>query len=50
VRVRVCSIFSSIGKCLMDNLRPGGVLRWKAETAGLEGRGVRYEKPPPLRL
>jgi hypothetical protein len=23
----------------MDNLRPGGALRWKVETVGWEGRG-----------
>jgi hypothetical protein len=34
----------------MDNLRPGGALRWKVETVGWEGRGVVYEKTAPPRL
>jgi hypothetical protein len=31
MRCRVCSLFTSIGNCWMDNLRPGGALRWKVE-------------------
>jgi hypothetical protein len=32
------------------NWRPGGALRWKVETVGWEGRGVRCSKPVPPRL
>jgi hypothetical protein len=32
MRFRVCSLFSSAGNDWMDNLRPGGALRWKVET------------------
>jgi hypothetical protein len=32
------------------NWRPGGALRWKAKTAGWEGRGVVHAKPAPSRL
>jgi hypothetical protein len=31
MRFRICSISSSIGNYWMDNLRPGGTLRWKVE-------------------
>jgi hypothetical protein len=31
MRYRVCFLFRSIGNCGMDNLRPGGALRWKVE-------------------
>jgi hypothetical protein len=31
VRFRICFLFRSIGNCGMDNLRPGGALRWKVE-------------------
>jgi hypothetical protein len=37
VRVRVCPLSSSIGNCWMDNLRLGGALRWKVETASWDG-------------
>jgi hypothetical protein len=39
VRFSVCSIPSSIGNCWIDNLRPGGALRWKAEDRRLERSG-----------
>jgi hypothetical protein len=40
--------FSSVGNCwIMDNLRPGGALRWKVKTIGWEGREVVCEKPSP---
>jgi hypothetical protein len=31
MRFRICSLSSSIYNCWMDNLRPGGALRWKPE-------------------
>jgi hypothetical protein len=31
MRFSVCFISSSIGNCWIDNLRPSGDLRWKAE-------------------
>jgi hypothetical protein len=40
----------SLGNELIDNLRPGGALRWKGEIASWEGRGVISGKAAPLRL
>jgi hypothetical protein len=40
VRFRVYSFFSSVDNDWMDNLRPGGALRWKVKTICWEGRGV----------
>jgi uncharacterized protein (DUF2147 family) len=40
MRFRVGSPFSSDGNELIDNLRPGGALRWKGEVADWEGQGV----------
>jgi hypothetical protein len=37
-RFRARSPFSLDGNVLMDNLRPGGALRWKLETASWKGR------------
>jgi hypothetical protein len=34
----------------MVNWRPGGAHRWKVETIGWEGRGVRCSMPTPPRL
>jgi hypothetical protein len=39
VRFRACSLSSSIGKCCMDNLRPGGAIREISGTLRREGRG-----------
>jgi hypothetical protein len=39
VRFRACSLSSSIGKCCMDNLRPGGAIRGISGTLGRERRG-----------
>jgi hypothetical protein len=39
VRFRVCSLPSSICNCWMDNLRPDGALRWKAEDRRLGRAG-----------
>jgi hypothetical protein len=50
VRVRACSLSTSSYNCWMDNLRPGGAIRWKVKTAGWEGRGVVCEKPTPPTL
>jgi hypothetical protein len=50
VRFRVCSTSSSIGNSWMDNLRPGGALRWKVETIGWEGQRVVCGKPVPSML
>jgi hypothetical protein len=47
VRFSVCSISSSIDNCWIDNLRTGGALRWKVETAGWKSRGVVCGKPAP---
>jgi hypothetical protein len=38
VRFRSCSLSSSIGKCCMDNLRPGGAIRGISGTLGREGQ------------
>jgi hypothetical protein len=35
---------------MLDNLRPGGALREKVETAGWEDRGVVCRKPAPPKL
>jgi hypothetical protein len=34
----------------MDNLRPGGTLRWKVETVSWEGQGVVFGKLAPPKL
>jgi hypothetical protein len=39
VRFRLCPPYSSIGNEWMDNLRPGGVLKWKVEDCQLERLG-----------
>jgi hypothetical protein len=39
VRFIVCSISSSISNCWIDNLRPGGDLRCKAEDSWLRRSG-----------
>jgi hypothetical protein len=38
VRLRACSLSSSIGKCCLDNLRPGGAIRGISGTLGRDGR------------
>jgi hypothetical protein len=50
VRFRAGSPFCSDGNELIDNLRLGGALRWKEETADWEGRGVVCGKTAPSRL
>jgi hypothetical protein len=47
VRFRVCSLFRSFGNDWMNNLRPGGALRWKVETIGWKGRKVICAKSAP---
>jgi hypothetical protein len=46
VRFRACSLNSSVGKCCLDNLRPGGAFRgkgrqlvgeWYVESQHLQG-------------
>jgi hypothetical protein len=39
MRLRACSLFSSIGKCCLDNLRSGGAIRGISGTLRREGRG-----------
>jgi hypothetical protein len=39
MRLRACSLSSSIGKCCLDNLRLGGAIRGISGTLGREGRG-----------
>jgi hypothetical protein len=50
MRFRICSLFSSIYNYWMDNLRPGGALRFKVETIGWKGRGMVCGKMAPPRL
>jgi hypothetical protein len=39
MRFRVCPFFSSVGNDWIDNLRPGGALRWKAKDCRLGRSG-----------